>query len=67
MLAFAQGHREALARYRLIGTGTTGALVAGATGLEVERMRSGPRGGDVQIAARILAEPFAAVFFFVES
>ena len=66
LVAFAQSHREALSRYRLIGTGTTGALVAGATGLEVEQMRSGPRGGDVQIAARILAEPFAAVFFFVE-
>ena len=66
MLAFAQSHRDALSHYRLIGTGTTGALVSGATGLEVEQMRSGPKGGDVQIAARILAEPFAAVFFFVE-
>jgi methylglyoxal synthase len=66
MLAFATRHRETLARYRLIATGTTGTLVAGATDLEVERVRSGPKGGDVQIAARIIDEPFAAVFFFVE-
>lgn len=66
MLAFAQRHQNFLSKHRLIGTGTTGALVAGATGLEVERMRSGPKGGDVQIAARIMQEEFAAVFFFVE-
>lgn len=66
MLAFARRHRETLARYRLIGTGTTGGMVADRTGLEVERVRSGPKGGDVQIAARIIDEPFAAVIFFVE-
>jgi methylglyoxal synthase len=66
MLAFAGRHRDQLSRYRLIATGTTGALIAGETGLEVERVRSGPKGGDVQIAARIIADPFAAVFFFVE-
>lgn len=66
MLAFAARHREVLSRYRLIATGTTGALVAGATDLQVERMRSGPKGGDVQIAARVMDEPFAAVIFFIE-
>lgn len=66
MLAFAQRHQNFLSKHRLIATGTTGALVAGATGLEVERMRSGPKGGDVQIAARIMQEEFVAVFFFVE-
>ena len=66
MLAFAARHQGVLSRFRLIATGTTGALVAGATGLEVERMRSGPRGGDVQIAARIMQEPFAAVVFLIE-
>jgi methylglyoxal synthase len=66
MLAFARRHFGVLSKYRLIATGTTGGLVAGETGLEVERVRSGPKGGDVQIAARIIDEPFAAVIFFVE-
>lgn len=66
MLAFARAHRDALALFGLVATHTTGTLIADATGLEVERMLSGPLGGDVQIAARVAEERIAGVFFFVD-
>ncbi|HEY8490879.1 MAG TPA: methylglyoxal synthase [Dehalococcoidia bacterium] len=66
MVAFAREHRERLARFRLLGTGTTGRLVEAATGLPVERLLSGPMGGDVQIAARVAAGQVHAVIFLVD-
>lgn len=66
MIKFARTHRERLAAHDLVATGSTGRLVAEATGLEVRTVRHGPAGGDVQIAAEVLAGKFAAVFFFVE-
>ncbi|MFP4635146.1 MAG: methylglyoxal synthase [Nitriliruptoraceae bacterium] len=54
LVAFAIRRRADLARFTLVATGTTGARIAEATGLTVERMRSGPVGGDVQIGARLL-------------
>ena len=48
---------------KLIATGTTGSHVA-AGGLEVERVASGPMGGDAQIAAQITEGKIHMVFFF---
>jgi methylglyoxal synthase len=45
-------------------TGTTGALVTGATGLEVSRFRSGPLGGDQQVGARIAEGDLDVLIFF---
>jgi methylglyoxal synthase len=47
----------------LIATGTTG-LHAEKAGLEVERVMSGPLGGDAQIAARVSEGKIDMVFFF---
>lgn len=47
----------------LIATGTTGGHVEQA-GLTVERVLSGPRGGDAQIAAKLAEGQVDAVFFF---
>ena len=66
MIAFAREHREVLSHYHLIGTGTTGRLLNEKAGLEVERMLSGPIGGDAQIAARVAEGKIAAVFFFID-
>ncbi len=66
MLAFARAYRDALARFDLIATNTTGSVIADATGLEVERLLSGPYGGDVQIAARVAEGNVAGVVFFVD-
>jgi len=61
MLAFAHEHRDVLMNYHLIATGTTGKLLNEKTGLSVERMLSGPIGGDAQIAARVAEGRVAAV------
>jgi methylglyoxal synthase len=66
MVAFARRHYNLLARCRLIGTGTTGQRVAEATGLEVERLLSGPLGGDTQIGARVVQGEVDAVIFLVD-
>lgn len=66
MLAFAIDYLDVLKRYRLVGTRTTGSLIADNTGLKIESMLSGPMGGDAQIAAMVAQKEIAAVFFFVD-
>ncbi len=66
MIDFASQHKDVLAKYHLVGTGTTGRLVSENTGLEVERMLSGPLGGDAEIAAQVAEGKIAAVFFFID-
>jgi len=66
MIRFAQQHRDTLARFRLIATGTTGERIQQATELPVERMLSGPYGGDAQIAARVAQGEIVGVFFLVD-
>lgn len=66
MILFAIRHRAELAGCRLIATGTTGERITTATGLEVERMLSGPMGGDAQIAARVAQGEIDGVVFLVD-
>ena len=61
---FVLEHRDVLARYHLLATGTTGGILQDKTGLKVERVLSGPLGGDQQIGARIAEERIRAVIFF---
>ncbi|MFN4251925.1 methylglyoxal synthase [Deinococcus sp.] len=61
---FALSHRDTLANFHLVATGTTGGILAKQTGLQVERVLSGPLGGDQQIGARLAEERVLAVFFF---
>lgn len=61
---FVGEHRNTLARYRLIATGTTGRRLARETGLDIEPLLSGPLGGDQQIGARVAQGQVKAVFFF---
>lgn len=64
MVAWAEQHREVLGQHRLYATGTTGGLVAEATGLPVVRFRSGPLGGDQQVGARIAEGDVDLLIFF---
>ncbi len=66
MVAFATFNREKLSRYHLIATGTTGKMLQEKVGLEVERMLSGPLGGDAQIAARVAEGKVAGVIFLLD-
>lgn len=66
MVRFAQDHKADLEQVRLIATGTTGTRIAESTGLSVERMRSGPYGGDAQIASLVADGAVAGVIFLVD-
>tara|TARA_B100000524_G_C23637249_1_gene365380 strand:+ start:255 stop:635 length:381 start_codon:yes stop_codon:yes gene_type:complete len=63
LVAFVQGHMDWFSQCDLVGTGTTGGRIE-ALGLTVERLASGPLGGDAQIAARITEGNLDAVIFF---
>jgi methylglyoxal synthase len=64
LLEWVSAHREELSHHTLIGTGTTGGLVADKIGLSVERLRSGPLGGDQQIGGRISEGDVDVLLFF---
>ena len=66
ILAFATYNREKLKNYNLIATDSTGKLLQEKVGLEVERLQSGPYGGDAQIAARVAEGKVDGVFFLVD-
>jgi methylglyoxal synthase len=53
IVALAGEYVDTLKRCSLVATGTTGSRIANAHGLEVERMLSGPHGGDLQIGAQL--------------
>lgn len=65
MVAFIKDHAEIFSakEIKLIATGTTGSHMERA-GLEVERMESGPLGGDAQIASRLVEGKIDMVIFF---
>jgi methylglyoxal synthase len=66
LVAFATFNRQRLQRCQLMATGTTGTLLVEKVGLSVERVESGPIGGDVQIASRIVDGQVDAVVFVVD-
>lgn len=54
---------DTLRAERLVATDTTGRLVAEEFGLEVERLASGPHGGDLQIGALVAGGEVKLVIF----
>ena len=53
MVQFCIAYCGILSKHQLCATGTTGKMVAEATGLGIQRFLSGSQGGGQQIAARI--------------
>lgn len=66
LVAFATFNRNRLADFELIATSSTGRLLADKVGLEVQCLESGPVGGDVQIANRVVEGEIDAVVFMVD-
>ena len=59
----AQEYVETLRGHELYATGTTGTLIMGETGLQINRMKSGPLGGDQQIGSMIADSQLDLVIF----
>lgn len=64
MVQFCIAYCGVLSKHNLCATGTTGKMVAEATGLNVQRYLSGSQGGDQQIAARISCDEIDLLMFF---
>jgi len=64
MLEWSRWNVEFLSRLEVWATQNTGELVAGATGVPVRLLLSGPLGGDAQIAAMIASGELDMVVFF---
>jgi methylglyoxal synthase len=64
LLEWADFNRGTLARHALYATGTTGRLVEEQLSLEVQRLLSGPLGGDQQIGAMIAEGKLDLLIFF---
>lgn len=63
MIELAIKYKETLARHELYATGTTGTLVMGETGLTINRMKSGPLGGDQQIGSMVAEGKLELIVF----
>lgn len=63
MIGFCIAYERILKKYGLYGTGTTGKRIMDETDLNVNRLASGPLGGDQQIGALIVSQDIDLVIF----
>ncbi len=66
MLEWVATHKERLGRLTLFATGTTGAKLSEALGLDITCLKSGPLGGDAQLGAMIAEGRLDALIFFID-
>ncbi len=64
LLEWATYNRELLLEHMLCATGTTGSLLEQVLGTDIEKLRSGPLGGDQQIGAKIAEGLVDFIIFF---
>jgi methylglyoxal synthase len=67
LVAFVERHAGRLDGFPIVSTGTTGGRILEACPhLQVERVKSGPLGGDQQIGARIAEGRICGLVFFID-
>ncbi len=64
LLEWAKFNRELLTNHTIYATGTTGNLLESELGLTVNKLQSGPLGGDQQIGAMIVENKIDFLIFF---
>src|SRR5690625_1780472 len=64
MIDWVNHNKQILSGHELYGTGTTGKMIEEATGLAINRLRSGPMGGDLQMGALIADNKIGILIFF---
>ncbi|WP_442594500.1 methylglyoxal synthase [Neobacillus sp. D3-1R] len=64
LVTFTIAYQSIFEKHQLFATGTTGLRIMEATGLSVERFKSGPLGGDQEIGSMIAKNQMDLVFFF---
>jgi methylglyoxal synthase len=64
LLEWVKYNKETLRQHTLFGTGGTGSLIVKETQLPVNRLKSGPLGGDQQIGAKISDGDIDFLIFF---
>src|SRR5690625_2384758 len=64
LLKFIRLHLEFFKNHELFATGTTGTRIIEHTGLEVNRCKSGPLGGDQEIGAMVANGAIDTIIFF---
>jgi methylglyoxal synthase len=64
LLEWASCNKDELAHHELVATSTTGAAIEAEIGIPIERLLSGPLGGDLQLGARIAEGKIDLLLFF---
>lgn len=64
MVAWCQAHKTELLNHKLYATGTTGMIIEKETGLQINKLISGPLGGDQQVGSLITEGDVDVLIFF---
>jgi len=64
LVEWAKFNRDLLAHHEVYATGTTGDILEGVLGFKINRLQSGPLGGDQQIGAKIVDNEIDFLIFF---
>ncbi len=64
LIEWAKYNRDLLAHHTIYATGTTGALLEKELNIKINRLQSGPLGGDQQVGAKIVSGEIDFMIFF---